>query len=72
MVLPQRHQSLICNHLSVLALSSRFDGLELGEGVMAAAELSVLALSSRFDGHSIATNVRTLLRAFSTRSVESF
>ena len=36
--------------LSVLALSSRFDGREDGQPGRAGDELSVLALSSRFDG----------------------
>ena len=37
--------------LSVLALSSRFDGQSLPAQVLSGWWLSVLALSSRFDGH---------------------
>ena len=38
------------NWLSVLALSSRFDGLDHCSGFFQVHQLSVLALSSRFDG----------------------
>ena len=38
--------------LSVLALSSRFDGPAVGRELLEAHYLSVLALSSRFDGHA--------------------
>ena len=59
--------------LSVLALSSRFDGLEgrprPGSPVP---YLSVLALSSRFDGLEQPTTDIRDLDPFSTRSVESF
>ena len=37
--------------LSVLALSSRFDGLKKAKSEFFRYALSVLALSSRFDGH---------------------
>ena len=39
--------------LSVLALSSRFDGRELIFAVHCPLQLSVLALSSRFDGPAV-------------------
>ena len=40
----------ILQHLSVLALSSRFDGLCSSSQNPSISSLSVLALSSRFDG----------------------
>ena len=50
MVAGRRYGSTRLRCLSVLALSSRFDGLQRrGAGVLVSA-LSVLALSSRFDG----------------------
>ena len=58
--------------LSVLALSSRFDGRELQAAVDAITGLSVLALSSRFDGQCIRFSPFVGDRSFSTRSVESF
>ena len=58
--------------LSVLALSSRFDGRESQRIQAHILELSVLALSSRFDGRAIKSTQTLPPRAFSTRSVESF
>ena len=58
--------------LSVLALSSRFDGLPVYLLKSRDVKLSVLALSSRFDGQPPCQVGGLLLRAFSTRSVESF
>ena len=59
--------------LSVLALSSRFDGQETGSlfGDFQL-NLSVLALSSRFDGPRDRTSISGSCSTFSTRSVESF
>ena len=60
--------------LSVLALSSRFDGpvAEI-EAELLKMPLSVLALSSRFDGLMIQScQVIYIRQSFSTRSVESF
>ena len=59
-------------HVSVLALSSRFDGRLLKDRCHAAEAVSVLALSSRFDGHPQVYAVHLLSSRFSTRSVESF
>ena len=68
------NQSINCSVyqlLSVLALSSRFDGRSPPDTPRSAVHLSVLALSSRFDGpHQILPG--TDRRTFSTRSVESF
>ena len=59
--------------LSVLALSSRFDGrASLYSTAGTKSILSVLALSSRFDGRAKPERVRRVLVPFSTRSVESF
>ena len=58
--------------LSVLALSSRFDGLCSVKYLALLIALSVLALSSRFDGHVKHVAVAQKLVSFSTRSVESF
>ena len=58
--------------LSVLALSSRFDGHEDGLIQLFDKLLSVLALSSRFDGRSRSRFIAGMLPSFSTRSVESF
>ena len=58
--------------LSVLALSSRFDGLMYGASWNSPVFLSVLALSSRFDGPCSFMRFMLLSRSFSTRSVESF
>ena len=58
--------------LSVLALSSRFDGRCGLTGIVPPALLSVLALSSRFDGRRTALALTIPPRSFSTRSVESF
>ena len=58
--------------LSVLALSSRFDGLPWRVRWPASFSLSVLALSSRFDGLIPIRTALRLLDTFSTRSVESF
>ena len=58
--------------LSVLALSSRFDGRN-GRTIYAGRfSLSVLALSSRFDGHTALPRRSRMRVTFSTRSVESF
>ena len=59
--------------LSVLALSSRFDGqrLNLVDRVISR-PLSVLALSSRFDGQFELSDLTFYIGTFSTRSVESF
>ena len=62
--------SSIC--LSVLALSSRFDGPSAMAALGATAGLSVLALSSRFDGQNSILYLSELGKTFSTRSVESF
>ena len=61
-----------CPRLSVLALSSRFDGLLNQEVKETPALLSVLALSSRFDGQKFPQSLGYYERSFSTRSVESF
>ena len=58
--------------LSVLALSSRFDGLPSILPRHALLFLSVLALSSRFDGQKPFCVTHPAASPFSTRSVESF
>ena len=58
--------------LSVLALSSRFDGLWTTVAYVRFDYLSVLALSSRFDGPVVFVLHIGSSQAFSTRSVESF
>ena len=58
--------------LSVLALSSRFDGLRTILLRGADGTLSVLALSSRFDGRRVVPHIIMPSISFSTRSVESF
>ena len=58
--------------LSVLALSSRFDGRKPAAPVIGCLILSVLALSSRFDGHLCPQPTPRDIATFSTRSVESF
>ena len=58
--------------LSVLALSSRFDGPPVLVWPAPYQQLSVLALSSRFDGQRIRSRVSASYTSFSTRSVESF
>ena len=58
--------------LSVLALSSRFDGPERLPATRWPHALSVLALSSRFDGQQEILDYIRKKRTFSTRSVESF
>ena len=58
--------------LSVLALSSRFDGHGRMQRAILYLYLSVLALSSRFDGRAAPAPQNTCGAAFSTRSVESF
>ena len=57
--------------LSVLALSSRFDGHSLVRLYRFPNSLSVLALSSRFDGLGSLPHQHRRI-TFSTRSVESF
>ena len=59
-------------NLSVLALSSRFDGRNGCGDRRDWLRLSVLALSSRFDGPTAASTEETKEEPFSTRSVESF
>ena len=58
--------------LSVLALSSRFDGRRALDTSGASRVLSVLALSSRFDGLFESACMVYNVKTFSTRSVESF
>ena len=58
--------------LSVLALSSRFDGRGLQVRIQSLPALSVLALSSRFDGQANLRRQIAEVDSFSTRSVESF
>ena len=58
--------------LSVLALSSRFDGQPAAAAACPCQTLSVLALSSRFDGLFRVPYLCLLMLSFSTRSVESF
>ena len=58
--------------LSVLALSSRFDGQKRERKQRPRIELSVLALSSRFDGQLDGRDSMDARNPFSTRSVESF
>ena len=58
--------------LSVLALSSRFDGRHHRQHRSEGTSLSVLALSSRFDGQNLDIGMGEDDDAFSTRSVESF
>ncbi len=58
--------------VSVLALSSRFDGHLIVRFCQSSVFVSVLALSSRFDGHSSHTHRLSPIAGFSTRSVESF
>ena len=58
--------------LSVLALSSRFDGRSQAANGPCRRELSVLALSSRFDGLDDSPFLLVVVLTFSTRSVESF
>ena len=58
--------------VSVLALSSRFDGPVDAGRVPGQGIVSVLALSSRFDGPVSATVNISMPWRFSTRSVESF
>ena len=58
--------------LSVLALSSRFDGPQHWKKDNCIVRLSVLALSSRFDGHARMSRKKRMPLPFSTRSVESF
>ena len=50
MVQNSQHKAITPEKLSVLALSSRFDGLVGLVGLPPGPHLSVLALSSRFDG----------------------
>ena len=58
--------------LSVLALSSRFDGRLFFLLSPRTLKLSVLALSSRFDGRRKSPTAHRPAKTFSTRSVESF
>ena len=64
---------LTCRQVvSVLALSSRFDGRQANLEYLYDQSVSVLALSSRFDGLGTSTCGQPFNFAFSTRSVESF
>ena len=56
MVSAQRRTWTTVTMLSVLALSSRFDGPPYGLPFRLCETLSVLALSSRFDGHAALTS----------------
>ena len=58
--------------VSVLALSSRFDGPGRTIGYLLRCSVSVLALSSRFDGPGTTASPESSAQSFSTRSVESF
>ena len=58
--------------VSVLALSSRFDGRSPTLAWPSAHTVSVLALSSRFDGRMKKVGHGKQGWCFSTRSVESF
>ena len=58
--------------VSVLALSSRFDGLVGKLEHLPRGQVSVLALSSRFDGLRQRVALGEFVNGFSTRSVESF
>ena len=58
--------------VSVLALSSRFDGQPRNGELFIVVDVSVLALSSRFDGRKGFIIIETKNDCFSTRSVESF
>ena len=51
MVLLQHSVPSVSSPVSVLALSSRFDGLQIQIEITNIQSVSVLALSSRFDGH---------------------
>ena len=53
MVANGRHRNEIFLEVSVLALSSRFDGLAIHSPPYAIQTVSVLALSSRFDGRIV-------------------
>ena len=64
--------SLAVQKLSVLALSSRFDGQAGVCYTEQMLNLSVLALSSRFDGPQTWIFPPLYFDSFSTRSVESF
>ena len=64
--------AMISSVLSVLALSSRFDGQSDFRAYRGKVGLSVLALSSRFDGRIHPALASHPLATFSTRSVESF
>ena len=59
-------------NVSVLALSSRFDGQCCPLPWASWRPVSVLALSSRFDGHLSFEKLVSIPLRFSTRSVESF
>ena len=63
---------LLIFFLSVLALSSRFDGPNSYIPAGRRGCLSVLALSSRFDGRAAPVSIALDDGSFSTRSVESF
>ena len=72
MVVMTASSFILSIRLSVLALSSRFDGLLTRPATVNRRGLSVLALSSRFDGRMVQPLHRRHHPSFSTRSVESF
>ena len=72
MVVSSRTVAIARLSLSVLALSSRFDGQLAAARRRNRRHLSVLALSSRFDGLGDCTTRQPPGTSFSTRSVESF
>ena len=72
MVDPGHSASTLKRPLSVLALSSRFDGRAHRGTCAVGFSLSVLALSSRFDGLERTAVLALIADSFSTRSVESF
>ena len=72
MVTSEKSPAMRQHPLSVLALSSRFDGRTAADRSKDVDQLSVLALSSRFDGHLEYLRLERNKLSFSTRSVESF
>ncbi len=64
MVVAAGHRPIPCLIVSVLALSSRFDGLPPQPRLLPIPHVSVLALSSRFDGrHGLMQRLK-MLRSF--------
>ena len=72
MVLPCGLHQWCIDVVSVLALSSRFDGQRWHSKLLHLSHVSVLALSSRFDGRNYDARKEGSAFCFSTRSVESF